>query len=251
MTFNAPSPRSVVWSAIVMEAENLRTNAIVGRSISGAIFDHGNLEDALAFQIGQWLGSGDDREAYVDAARQALQSSHAIADAACADLEGIRGRDPAFNGFLPVFLNFKGYIALQAWRVSNWLWLNERRDLALLFQNAASHGLQISIHPSATFGRSIFLDHGTGIVVGAGVRIGDDVTILQNVTLGRSGKADGGAPAIGRGVLLGADASVIGDVIVGDFAKIGAGSVVTMDVPAGCTAVGVPAQLVNCPSMAS
>jgi serine O-acetyltransferase len=250
MTIDASSPRSVVWPAIVAEAEKLRANAIVGRSVSAAIFDHGNLEDALAFQIGQGLGSGDDRESYADAARQALRSSPAIADAACADLDGIRARDPAFSGFLPVFLNAKGYIALQAWRVSNWLWLHERRDLALLFQNAASHALQISIHPSAAFGRGVFLDHGTGIVVGAGVQVGDDVTILQNVTLGR-GKAGGGAPVIGRGVLLSADASIIGDVIVGDFAKIGAGSVVTMDVPAGCTAVGVPAQLVNCPSMAS
>jgi serine O-acetyltransferase len=121
----------------------------------------------------------------------------------------------------------------------------------LHFQDASSHALQISIHPSAAVGRSVFLDHGTGIVVGAFVTIGDEVTIMQNVTLGRGGKADGGAPTIGRGVLLSAGATVLGEVVVGDFAKIGAGSIVTTDVPAGCTAVGVPARLVNCPALAS
>jgi serine O-acetyltransferase len=93
----------------------------------------------------------------------------------------------------------------------------------------------------------VFLDHATGIVVGAFVTIGNDVTILQNVTIGRKVETPDRAPRIGRGVLLSSGATILGDINIGDFAKIGAGSVVTRDVPRGCTAVGVPARLTNCP----
>ena len=86
---------------------------------------------------------------------------------------------------LPPLLNFKGYVALQAWRVSNWLWRQSRSDLALLLQSLSSDQLQVSIHPSASIGTSVFLDHATGIIIGAFAVIGDEVTILQNVTIGR------------------------------------------------------------------
>jgi serine O-acetyltransferase len=168
-------------------------------------------------------------------------------DAASHDLESIIRNDPAPTGLLPALLNVKGFVALQAWRVSNWLWHRNRRDLALLMQSEASDLLQVSIHPSASIGTSVFLDHATGIVVGAFVTIGDEVTIMQNVTLGRMAENPDRAPRIGRGVLLASGATIIGDISIGDFARIGAGSVVTGDVPAGCTAVGVPARLTNCP----
>jgi serine O-acetyltransferase len=93
----------------------------------------------------------------------------------------------------------------------------------------------------------VFLDHATGIVIGAFVAIGDEVTIMQNVTIGRNVTSPDCAPRIGRGVLLSTGATVLGALTIGDFAKIGAGSVVTTDVPGGCTAVGVPAHLTNCP----
>jgi serine O-acetyltransferase len=141
----------------------------------------------------------------------------------------------------------QGYVALQAWRVSNWLWRQTRIDLALLLQSLSSDSLQVSIHPSASIGTSVFLDHATGIIVGSFVVIGDEVTIYQNVTIGRKDTTPGRAPRIGRGVLLSSGATILGDINVGDFARIGAGSVVTSDVPAGCTAVGVPARLTNCP----
>ena len=160
---------------------------------------------------------------------------------------GLSLRDPASTALLPALLNFKGFVALQAWRVSNWLWRRDRTDLALLLQSASSEQLQVSIHPSASIGTSVFLDHATGIIVGALVSIGDEVTIYQNVTIGRKEADPGRAPRIGRGVLLSNGATILGDVSIGDFAKVGAGSVVTDDVPAGCTAVGVPARLTNCP----
>lgn len=134
--------------------------------------------------------------------------------------------------------------------MSNWLWSNQRNDLALLLQSESADSLQVSIHPSAKIGTSVFLDHATGIIVGAFVEICDQVTILQNVTIGRKDKRAGRAPRIGRGALLSTGAPLLGDIGVGDFAKVGAGAVVTIDVPAGCTAVGVPARLINCPEEA-
>jgi serine O-acetyltransferase len=164
-----------------------------------------------------------------------------------ADLEVIVLNDPASTGPLPVLLNFKGYVALQTWRVSNWLWRQNRRDLALFVAKRVIRSFQISIHPSASIGTSVFLDHGTGLVVGSFATIGDKVTIQQNVTVGRKAESPNRAPRIGRGVLLSTGATILGDVSIGDFAKIGAGAVVTSDVPSGSTAVGVPARLTNCP----
>jgi len=92
----------------------------------------------------------------------------------------------------------------------------------------------------------VFLDHATGIIVGAFAVIGDEVTIMQNVTVGRKQALPGRAPRIGRGVLLSSGATILGDISIGDFAKVGAGSVVEQNVPDGCTAVGVPARLTNC-----
>ena len=148
-------------------------------------------------------------------------------------------------------LHFKGYASLQAWRVSNWLWRRGHTDAALLFQNEASNVLQVSIHPAASLGSSVYLDHATGIVIGANVVIGDEVTILQNVSIGRGSELPTRSPRIGRGVFIGAGATILGDISVGNFAKIGAGTVVTGDVPAGCTAIGNPARLTNCQEPAS
>lgn len=116
----------------------------------------------------------------------------------------------------------------------------------MLLQSLSSDSLQVSIHPTASIGVSVFLDHATGIIVGAFAVIGDEVTILQNVTIGRKQALPGRAPRIGRGVLLSTGATILGDVSIGDFAKIGAGALIEQDVPAGCTAVGMPARLVNC-----
>ena len=118
-------------------------------------------------------------------ARDAFAASPDLIDAASRDLQSIAVHDPATTALLPPLLNFKGYVALQAWRVSNWLWRQRRNDLALLLQSLSSDQLQVCIHPSASIGTSVFLDHATGIIIGAFAVIGDEVTILQNVTIGR------------------------------------------------------------------
>jgi serine O-acetyltransferase len=249
MVSDGISSRGELWLTIRREAERaLASDPIFGRSLTASILDHSGLGAAVSWQIGQRLGKSDgDRRLFARVADEAFSASPELVESASRDLEGIVLHDPASTGFLPALLNFKGYVALQAWRVSNWLWHRDRRDLALLLQSESSDALQVSIHPSASIGRSVFLDHATGIVVGAFVTIGDEVTILQNVTVGRQVETPDRAPRIGRAVLLSTGATILGDVSIGDFAKIGAGSVVTGDVPGGCTAVGVPARLTNCP----
>jgi serine O-acetyltransferase len=235
-----------LWRSIRREAEMaMARDPVFGSSLSAAILDHSDFGSALAHQIGERLGqrSGERRQ-FAQVARDAFLAAPDLVEAASRDLTAIADHDPAISALLPPLLNFKGFVALQVFRVSNWLWRRERFDLARLLQSESSDQLQVSIHPSATIGTSVFLDHATGIIVGAGVEIGDEVTIMQNVTVGRMDAPR--APRIGRAVLLATGAAILGDVSIGDFAKIGAGAVVTEDVPAGCTAVGVPARLTNC-----
>jgi serine O-acetyltransferase len=241
-------PVGQLWQRVRREAESgIAGDPLFGASFSTAILNHPDLGSAVAHQIGERLGKrADDRELFARVAREAYRASPDLVDAAGADLQSIAIHDPATTRLLPPLLNFKGYVALQAWRVSNWLWRRGRTDLALLLQSLSSDTLQVSIHPSATIGTQVFLDHATGIIVGAYTMIGDEVTILQNVTIGRKQALPGRSPWIGRGVLLSAGSTILGDVRVGDFAKVGAGALVEHDVPGGCTAVGVPARLVNC-----
>jgi serine O-acetyltransferase len=246
-----PNEMSVdqLWHSIRREAESaVARDPVFGAALSSAILDHPEFAHALAHQIGERLGRDPvDRARFAQLARDAFAGAPDLIEAASRDLQSIAIHDPAMTTLLPPLLNFKGYVALQAWRVSNWLWREERRDLALLLQSLSSDQLQVSIHPSASIGTSVFLDHATGIIIGAFAVIGDEVTILQNVTIGRKQSEPDRAPKIGRGVYLSAGSTMIGHINVGDFAKIGAGAVVEHDVPAGCTAVGVPARLTNCP----
>lgn len=238
-----------VWRSLRQEAEAVTArDPVFAATVARSILDHAGLGSAIAHQIGQRLGTvGADRAQFTRVANEAFAASPDLVEAAARDLQGIVSRDPAPTALLPVLLNFKGFVALQAWRVANWLWWRDRTDLALLLQSASSEQLAVSIHPSASVGTSVFLDHATGIVVGALVSIGDDVTIYQNVTIGRKPDDPSRAPRIGRGVFISSGVTILGDVSIGEDAKIGAGSVVTDDVPAGCTAVGVPARLTNCP----
>jgi serine O-acetyltransferase len=242
-------PVDQLWHSIRREAESaVARDTVFGAALSASILDQFDFAGALAHQIGARLGKTSDEPArFANLAREAFAASPDLVDAASRDLQSIAIRDPAPTTLLPPLLNFKGYVALQAWRVSNWLWREGRRDVALLLQSLSSDQLQVSIHPTASIGTSVFLDHATGIIIGAFAVVGDGVTILQNVTIGRKNSEPDRAPKIGKGVYLGGGATIIGHVSVGDFAKIGAGTLVEHDVPAGCTAVGVPARLTNCP----
>ncbi|KAM0840876.1 hypothetical protein ACQ4PT_059360 [Festuca glaucescens] len=163
-----------------------------------------------------------------------------------ADLLAARARDPACVGFSHCLLNFKGFLAIQAHRVAHVLWAQNRRPLALALQSRVADVFAVDIHPAAVVGKAILLDHATGVVIGETAVVGDNVSILHHVTLGGTGKAVGDRhPKIGDGVLIGAGPTILGNVMIGAGAKIGAGSVVLIDVPARSTAVGNPARLLG------
>ena len=155
-------------------------------------------------------------------------------------------RDPACNRLIEPFLYFKGFHAIQAHRLNHWLWHHGERDFALYLQSRSSEVFQTDIHPAAPFGQGIFLDHATGLVVGETAEVGDDVSMLHDVTLGGTGKEAGDRhPKIGKGVVIGAGAKILGNIEVGEHARVAAGSVVLKAVPAHATVAGVPAKVVR------
>lgn len=245
----ATSANDDLWQEIRDEAQRaMAADPVFGKSLGDTVLVHDDLAAALADLIGRRLGgSAAERARFVAFALDAFHGSPDLIETSGRDLQAIAIHDPAITGLLSPLLHFKGYAALQAWRVSNWLWHRGHVDAALLFQNESSNLLQVSIHPAASIGSSVYLDHATGIVIGANVLIGEGTTILQNVSIGRRNELPARSPRIGRGVYIGAGATILGDISIGGFAKIGAGTVVTSDVPGGCTAVGNPARLTNCP----
>ena len=246
--------RPDTWSQLRAAAEETaRAEPHLASQMNAVILSHGDLAAALGFQIARKLGDAELGAMSVrEVCRDAFDADPSIVAAAAADLQAVAERDPAIKTLLQPFLYFKGFQALQGHRVAHWLWGQGRDALAFHFQSRMSELFQVDIHPAARLGSGLFLDHGTGIVIGETAVVGDDVSMLHAVTLGGTGAQRGDRhPKIGKGVLLGAGAKVLGAITVGDYAKVASGSVVLKDVPAGCTVAGVPARLVNCPTEAA
>ncbi|MBS4045293.1 MAG: serine O-acetyltransferase [Ferrovibrio sp.] len=237
-----------VWQRIREEAAHTaQQEPLLGSMAHSAVLHHERLEDALSYILAQKLGSTELsalglREVIEDAFAADPDIGHAVR----ADLVAVNERDPACRSFLKPLLFFKGFQSIQAHRVANWLWRERRETMAFLLQSRSSEVFAVDINPAAKFGRGILIDHGTGVVIGETAVIDDDVSMLQNVTLGGTGKETGDRhPKIRRGVLIGAGSKILGNIEIGEGAKIGAGSVVLMPVPAHCTAAGVPAKIVG------
>lgn len=161
------------------------------------------------------------------------------------DLDAVLERDPAATSALEVVLTYSGFHALLLHRLAHWLHANDRHLLARGLSQLNRMITQIEIHPAAVIGSGLFIDHGSGVVIGETCEIGNDVTILQGVTLGGTGKEAGKRhPTIEDGVSIGTGAKVLGGFTVGANSKIGANAVVLRDVPANSTVVGVPGRLV-------
>jgi len=162
------------------------------------------------------------------------------------DIAAVRERDPAARSAAEIFLLYPGLRAVRMHRRAHWCLQHKLRFLARWISQRAVRKTGVEIHPGATIGRRLFIDHGSGVVIGETAEIGDDVTIYQGVTLGGTGKETGKRhPTIGNGVIIGSGAKVLGPFRVGDNAKIAAGSVVLREIPPNCTAVGVPARVVK------
>jgi serine O-acetyltransferase len=162
-------------------------------------------------------------------------------------LDTVRKRDPAARSALEILLTYPGVHALAFHRVAHYLHVRlHLRTLARLVSHVARLLTGIEIHPGATIGKGVFIDHGMGMVIGETAVVEDDCTLYQGVTLGGTGKARGKRhPTLRRGVVVGCGAAVLGDITLGENVKVGAGSVVVKDVPDNCTVVGIPARVVG------
>ncbi|KAL9260765.1 Serine acetyltransferase 3, mitochondrial-like protein [Drosera capensis] len=243
-----PIEEDDIWSKMVEEAKvDVDLEPILSSYYCNSILCHKSLESALAGVLSLKLGSSIiSSTTLYDLFLGLLCEDREIVRAVKDDLRAVRERDPACVSYVHCFLNFKGFLAIQAQRIAHTLWSQGRKMLALLIQNRVSEVFAVDIHPGARIGRGILLDHATGVVIGETAVIGDNVSILHNVTLGGTGKESGNRhPKIGDGVLIGAGTCVLGNVSVGDGAKIGAGSLVLKAVPARTTAVGNPARLLG------
>lgn len=223
---------------------------ILASFLHATIINHPTLECALSFHLANQLDSPTASSLLLrDVILQALESDGDIRDAVRADLQAVLERDSACHELYIPFLYFKGFHALQTQRVAHWLWNCGRKSLALFFQNRMSTTFGVDIHPAARMGKGVMLDHATGLVIGETAVVGNNVSILQSVTLGGTGKDEGDRhPKIGDGVLISAGAKILGNIRVGEGAKVGAGSVVLEDVPPHTTVAGVPAKVVGRPS---
>ena len=237
-----------VWSSLRAEAESVvaREPTLAG-FVYSSILNHVRMEDAVAHRIAERLDSpafdgSTINRAFAEMAADRPDYSVALR----ADLVAVYDRDPACTRFIEPVLYFKGFHAIEAQRLAHWLWGGGRQDFALYLQSRASEVFQVDIHPAVRMGKGIFIDHATGVVVGQTSVIEDDVSILQNVTLGGTGKETGDRhPKIRRGVLIGAGAEILGNIEIGRCSRVAAGSVVLQPVPPNTTVAGVPARVVG------
>ncbi|MBQ9275021.1 MAG: serine O-acetyltransferase [Succinivibrio sp.] len=240
--------RSALWQKLRDETALCYAREPLLKECCSVVLDSGSLEQAvgamIAFRLRSKLLPQEGLKALCE---EALGSDPSLIECALCDLQAVSSRDPAVaSSLLQPFLFLKGPLALESWRVAHWLWQQGRREMALFLQSLISMTLGVDIHPAATIGRGIMLDHATGIVIGETAVVGDLVSILHSVTLGGTGKERGDRhPKVGRGVMIGAGAKILGNISVGECAKIGAGSVVLKDVPAHATVAGVPAVVVG------
>ena len=238
---------SQLWPALRAEAARAAAREDMLRFLlDRAVLRHDGLAAALGALLAHKLADASlAADRLVELARSAMAEDQAILAAAAADLSAIRSRDPAAESYLTPFLYYKGFHALQWHRIGHWLWGQSRRDLAHFLQSRVSEVFAVDIHPAVPVGSGVFIDHGTGLVVGETAIIGNDVSILHEVTLGGTGKERGDRhPKVRDGVLLCAGAKVLGNVEIGREAKVGAGSVVLSNVPPRATVAGVPARIV-------
>lgn len=239
-----------LWATIKDEvAGELMQEPALGNYLSKRILAHETLSAAISELIALKLAT---EEIPVQVLKQivdeALRDDPGILQSITTDLYATRQRDPALMNYHTALLYFKGFQALQSYRISHWLWKQNRKSFALYLQSQISEVFCVDIHPAARIGSGILVDHATGIVIGETCVLDNNISIMQEVTLGGTGKESGDRhPKIRSGVLISAGAKVIGNVVIGEGAKIGAGSVVLKDVEPHTTVAGIPATIVGKP----
>ena len=237
-----------VWTQIQAEARKAAEDEpLIGGFVHACILHHKSIEKALSYRIAAKLASNEMSMVVVrEMVEEAYAADPTLIASARADLVAIYERDPACHRLLQPILYFKGYQAVQAYRVGHYLWKSGHRDLAYFVQMRVSEIFGVDIHPAARIGHGIMIDHAHSIVIGETAVVGDNVSMLHSVTLGGTGKEEEDRhPKIGNGVLIGAGAKVLGNIKVGDCSRIAAGSVVLEEVPTCKTVAGIPARIVG------
>lgn len=237
-----------VWQKIHDEASLvIKEEPALGSYYYSAILKHDSFSDAISFLLASKLDSDTLPAIEIrEIVSSKLLGNPKIEVAMIRDIAAHKERDPACKLFLTPLLYFKGFHALQAYRIAHELWLEGREFLALYLQNQISETFSVDIHPGAVIGGGVMIDHATGIVIGETCVVGNDISILHSVTLGGTGCSEGDRhPTIGDGVLISVGAKILGNIVVGNGAKVGAGSVVLTDVPAHTSVAGVPAQVIG------
>jgi serine O-acetyltransferase len=239
-----------LWQAMRKEVHaRAQFEPLMATFLQATVLNHDTLQGALSFLLASKLDSSVvSSMAIREIIEEAFTAEPTIIHAAEIDIKATRERDPACNSYSTPFLFYKGFQALQVYRIAHWLWSEQRHTLAFFLQNQMTNIFAVDIHPAATIGCGVMFDHATGLVIGETAVVEDDVSILHGVTLGGTGKDSGDRhPKVRRGVLIGANASIIGNIEIGEGAKVGAGSVVMKSVPPHVTVAGVPAVVVGKP----
>jgi serine O-acetyltransferase len=236
-----------LWNAIRAEAEAAsHDEPLLTGFFADMILNQPSLESAVAATLSRKLAC-----LYINAEARlnlisAVMHESEVLDAVCADILAVYERDPACKNYMQPLLYFKGFQALQSYRVAHWLWQQNKKQLALYVQSQISEVFDVDIHPAAQIGKGILIDHATGVVIGETAVVEDNVSMLHAVTLGGTGKERGDRhPKIKQGVLIGAGAKILGNIVVGAGAKIAASSVVLKDVPEHATVAGIPAKVIG------
>jgi serine O-acetyltransferase len=244
----ALNKKDPVFARMTDEAEEvIRREPEIAGFIYAAIVNHESLESVVVHRVAARLAHQDVpgdliRQAFSDF----VASDPSFSEAFHQDLIAVVDRDPACTRLIEPILYFKGFHAIQAHRLAHALWRAGRHDFAFYLQSRSSAVFQTDIHPAARIGKGVFLDHATGLVVGSTAVIEDNVSMLQDVTLGGTGKEMGDRhPKVRHGVLIGAGAKILGNIEIGACARIAAGSVVLHPVPNNKTVAGVPARIVG------
>lgn len=244
----AAKPIDALWESIRNQTrKQAESEPVLASFLYSTILNHETLEAALSFHLANKLDSPAMPAMLMrEVIEQALTDDPAIGEAVRADLYAVNERDSACCSLVTPLLYFKGFHALQAYRIAHWLWQQGRNPLALFLQNRISSVFAVDIHPAAKIGKGIMFDHATGIVIGETAVVEDNVSIMQSVTLGGTGKEAGDRhPKVRKGVLISAGAKILGNIEIGECAKVGAGSVVLKNVPPRTTVAGVPAKVVG------
>jgi serine O-acetyltransferase len=237
-----------IWEKLCEEAKmEIELEPALASYLYSTILSHKEMSDALAFVLANKLGSSVLLDSQLlELFSKCYREDPELVQFAIADMQAVLERDPACDKYVMILLYFKGFQALQAQRIAHSLWSKGRQSLALLLQHRVSEAFHVDAHPAAKIGKGVMIDHATGVVIGETAVVGNNVSILHNVTLGGTGTTDGDRhPKIGDGVVLGAGATILGPVIVGTNVKIGAGSVVLQDIPDNSVAVGIPAKILR------